>query len=87
VHAYLDVVAEVEPELVKDASRVGHGTRAIAEALVPVGRRSEQRTRVAGAESANNEVVDALSVLEGLDYGRRPRIKVELESSCPSVEK
>ena len=57
------------PNSREDAARVGDGARAVGQALVPLGRRAEQRLRVARAERADDEVMDA-SVFSSAE-GRR----------------
>ena len=46
-------------QLGKDGARFRHGARAIGLELVPVGRKPKHRARVAGTESADDEVVNS----------------------------
>src|SRR2546425_5191549 len=62
--AYLDVVPELDAELTQDAPRVEHGARPVRRRLVPDGRQPQDRPRVAGAERADDEVVDLRRVFE-----------------------
>ena len=82
-----DVVLERDAELVQHAARVGDGTRPVRDALVPIRRRAEQRSRVAGAECADDQVMDVVGVLER-DHDRRlTGIQIELERSIARVAK
>ena len=75
----LDVVVEREAELAQHAAGIGDRTRSVGQALVPVGRRAEQRLRVAGAERADDHVVHVLGVLERDDLRGLARLEPELE--------
>ena len=61
--AYLDIVAELHPELREHGARLAHDAAAVLERLVPGGRVAEHRPWVAGAQCADDHVVDVRRVL------------------------
>ena len=70
---------ECQAELVQHASRIRDSTRPVGQALVPVGRRAEERLGIAGAERADDHVVHGLGVLERDDSRRLAGVESELE--------
>jgi len=63
-NAQLDARIELEPELREHRARLAHHAGSVSEALVPARRRTEERHRIAGAKSANDDVVYALGILD-----------------------
>ena len=62
---HLDVVGHDDSaELAQHAARIDHGARAVGRRLVPDRRQAQHRPRVAGAERADDEVVDGGRVLD-----------------------
>ena len=76
-----DALGQVDAELAQHHARLAHRARAVLERLVPDGRQADEGVRIAGAERAHDDVVDAGRVLDHLEIdaaeaqlldGRRP---------------
>ena len=65
--ANLRALGQVDAELAQHHARLAHRARAVLEGLVPDGRQPDQRVRIARAERADHEVVDAGRVLDHLE--------------------
>ncbi len=61
---YLDVITHFEAKLTDDRAGLPDGAGAVLRALVPVWRTAEDGPRVAGAEGADDEVMDLGRVLD-----------------------
>ena len=77
-HAHLRASRQLDAELGQHAARVDHHARAVGEALVPGRRDAEQQLGIAGAQRADDDVVDAGHVLDGAIVGQRADIDADL---------
>ena len=67
----------IQPELAQDGARLADRTGAVGAGLVPVGRSTQHEARVAGAERADDQVVDRGRALDRTDRDD-PAIDAEL---------
>jgi len=73
--SHLNLGWNLHPKLLlKKRSWRAYSSRPVLAALVPGGRRSEQRRRVARAERTHDEMMDALIVGNHRKLGRRVRV-------------
>ena len=56
------VIRQIEPELGQNLARLADGAGAIGALLVPVRRQAQQIARIAGAERADDDIVNVLRV-------------------------
>src|ERR1700722_7556386 len=61
--APLNLLRKLDPKLLQDPPRGDNRARPVRRGCVPVRGQSERRPRIAGAERANDHVVDVVSVL------------------------
>ena len=61
--AHLNFLRKLDAKLLQDAPRVDNRARPVRRRLVPVRGQSKRRPRIAGAQRANDHVVDVVSVL------------------------
>src|SRR5919112_4137344 len=75
----LDAFGDLEPKLPHDRAGFADGARAVVEALIPVGRASQDGPRVAGAQGADDQVVYLRRVLDRDELDRAGGVYAEFE--------
>ena len=60
----LDMLRQLQAELLQHAARVDHRARAVRRRFVPGRRQAQHRQRIAGAQGADDQVVDLRRVLD-----------------------
>ena len=80
----LDVIGQCQAELREHRSGLPHRSRPVGETLVPAWRRPEQRYGVAGAQSADDDVVRGLGVHDNPQLVAQP-VETQLRRSRGSV--